>query len=180
MYVYFLRRCRRLKLGCSFSQLSLPHGLRFRTQKHNLDSNFHSFIVTQKDGQRYYGFSLVFYEKAHHEICGAMQTLQVRSKFQYFQNIYNQCVMMNKIHDVSYRRCIWPKYPAGRRKWQMQITTLARFPDILRWCRNNLVSYRVITTSLKMCCTLQNVLCSYLNILMCMPVFSFYSIYSGK
>ena len=58
-------------------QLSLPHGLRFRTQKHNLDPNFHSYIVTQKDGRRYYGFSFTFYERAHSEICGAMQTLQV-------------------------------------------------------------------------------------------------------
>ncbi|XP_065226649.1 DENN domain-containing protein 5B [Planococcus citri] len=56
--------------------LSLPSGLRFRTQKHKLEPEFHSFIVTKEDGRRCYGFSFVFYEKAHNKICSAMQTLQ--------------------------------------------------------------------------------------------------------
>lgn len=57
--------------------MSLPNGLRFKTQKHDLDPEFHSFIVTKQNGERCYGHSLVFYEKAPNKICSAMQTLQV-------------------------------------------------------------------------------------------------------
>lgn len=57
--------------------LSLPQGLKFRTQKHDTTPRFHSFATTRDDGKRCYGFSLVFYEETKNEnICGAMQTLQ--------------------------------------------------------------------------------------------------------
>ncbi|XP_075163802.1 DENN domain containing pinstripe isoform X2 [Haematobia irritans] len=57
--------------------LSLPQGLRFRTQKHNLEPKFHSFATTREDGKRCYGFSLVFYEEIRNRnICSAMHTLQ--------------------------------------------------------------------------------------------------------
>jgi DENN domain-containing protein 5 len=57
--------------------LSLPQGLRFRTQKHDLAPRFHSFASTRDDGKRCYGFSLIFYEEVKNEnICVAMQTLQ--------------------------------------------------------------------------------------------------------
>ncbi|TDG52574.1 hypothetical protein AWZ03_000807 [Drosophila navojoa] len=57
--------------------LSLPQGLRFRTQKHNIEPKFHSFATTREDGKRCYGFSLVFYEEIRNRnICGAIHTLQ--------------------------------------------------------------------------------------------------------
>lgn len=57
--------------------LSLPQGLKFRTQKHDTTPRFHSFASTRDDGKRCYGFSLVFYEETKNEnICTAMQTLQ--------------------------------------------------------------------------------------------------------
>ncbi|KAM7356859.1 DENN domain containing pinstripe [Cochliomyia hominivorax] len=57
--------------------LSLPQGLRFRTQKHNIEPKFHSFATTREDGKRCYGFSLVFYEEIRNRnICSAMHTLQ--------------------------------------------------------------------------------------------------------
>jgi DENN domain-containing protein 5 len=57
--------------------LSLPQGLKFRTQKHDLSPRFHSFASTRDDGKRCYGFSLVFYEEIKNEnISTAMQTLQ--------------------------------------------------------------------------------------------------------
>ncbi|XP_037943215.1 DENN domain-containing protein 5B isoform X2 [Teleopsis dalmanni] len=57
--------------------LSLPQGLRFRTQKHNITPKFHSFATTREDGKRCYGFSLVFYEEIRNRnICSAMHTLQ--------------------------------------------------------------------------------------------------------
>ncbi|KAH8398853.1 hypothetical protein KR222_008930 [Zaprionus bogoriensis] len=57
--------------------LSLPQGLRFRTQKHNIEPKFHSFATTREDGKRCYGFSLVFYEDIRNRnICGAIHTLQ--------------------------------------------------------------------------------------------------------
>ncbi|XP_037719628.1 DENN domain-containing protein 5B isoform X1 [Drosophila subpulchrella] len=57
--------------------LSLPQGLRFRTQKHNIEPRFHSFATTREDGKRCYGFSLVFYEEIRNRnICGAIHTLQ--------------------------------------------------------------------------------------------------------
>ncbi|XP_019894914.1 DENN domain-containing protein 5B isoform X2 [Musca domestica] len=57
--------------------LSLPQGLRFRTQKHSIEPKFHSFATTREDGKRCYGFSLVFYEEIRNRnICSAMHTLQ--------------------------------------------------------------------------------------------------------
>lgn len=57
--------------------LSLPQGLKFRTQKHDTTPRFHSFASTRDDGKRCYGFSLVFYEETKNEnICTAMHTLQ--------------------------------------------------------------------------------------------------------
>uniref|UniRef100_A0A1B0C827 DENN domain-containing protein 5B n=2 Tax=Lutzomyia longipalpis TaxID=7200 RepID=A0A1B0C827_LUTLO len=57
--------------------LSLPQGLKFRTQKHNIEPKFHSFATTREDGKRCYGFSLVFYEEVRNRnICSAMHTLQ--------------------------------------------------------------------------------------------------------
>lgn len=57
--------------------LSLPQGLRFKTQKHNLDPKFHSFATTREDGKRCHGFTLVFYEEVRNSnICSAMHTLQ--------------------------------------------------------------------------------------------------------
>lgn len=57
--------------------LSLPQGLKFRTQKHDTTPRFHSFASTRDDGKRCFGFSLVFYEEVKNEnICTAMQTLQ--------------------------------------------------------------------------------------------------------
>ncbi|XP_021923906.1 DENN domain-containing protein 5A isoform X4 [Zootermopsis nevadensis] len=57
--------------------LCLPHGLQFRTQKHSLEPQFHSFVITREDGRRSYGFSHVFYEEVRNrKICSAMQTLQ--------------------------------------------------------------------------------------------------------
>lgn len=57
--------------------LSLPQGLKFRTQKHDITPRFHSFASTRDDGKRCYGFSLVFYEETKNEnICTAMHTLQ--------------------------------------------------------------------------------------------------------
>ncbi|XP_014088653.2 DENN domain-containing protein 5B [Bactrocera oleae] len=57
--------------------LSLPQGLRFRTQKHDIEPKFHSFATTREDGKRCYGFSLVFYEEIRNRnICSAMHTLQ--------------------------------------------------------------------------------------------------------
>ncbi|XP_018572817.1 DENN domain-containing protein 5B isoform X2 [Anoplophora glabripennis] len=59
--------------------LSLPSGLKFRTQKHSvtLAPSFHSFLITREDGKRCYGFSLIFYEEVRNrDICTAMQTLQ--------------------------------------------------------------------------------------------------------
>ncbi|XP_069674606.1 DENN domain-containing protein 5B isoform X2 [Periplaneta americana] len=57
--------------------LCLPHGLRFRTQKHSLEPQFHSFVITREDGRRSYGFSFVFYEEVRNrKICSAMQVLQ--------------------------------------------------------------------------------------------------------
>lgn len=57
--------------------LSLPQGLKFRTQKHDITPRFHSFASTRDDGKRCYGFSYVFYEETRNEnICTAMQTLQ--------------------------------------------------------------------------------------------------------
>lgn len=61
--------------------LSLPQGLRFKTQKHNLDPKFHSFATTREDGKRCHGFTLVFYEEVRNSnICSAMHTLQVSTK----------------------------------------------------------------------------------------------------
>ncbi|KAH8232731.1 hypothetical protein KR038_002052 [Drosophila bunnanda] len=60
-----------------FIYLSLPQGLRFRTQKHSIEPRFHSFATTREDGKRCYGFSLVFYEEIRNRnICGAIHTLQ--------------------------------------------------------------------------------------------------------
>ncbi|CAD7081131.1 unnamed protein product [Hermetia illucens] len=57
--------------------LSLPQGLRFRTQKHNIEPKFHAFATTREDGKRCHGFSLVFYEEVRNRnICSAMHTLQ--------------------------------------------------------------------------------------------------------
>ncbi|XP_055707091.1 DENN domain-containing protein 5A isoform X3 [Phlebotomus papatasi] len=57
--------------------LSLPQGLKFRTQKHNIEPKFHAFATTREDGKRCYGFSLVFYEEVRNRnICSAMHTLQ--------------------------------------------------------------------------------------------------------
>lgn len=62
--------------------LSLPQGLRFRTQKHSIEPHFHSFATTREDGKRCHGFSLIFYEEVRNQdICNAMHTLQVRSGF---------------------------------------------------------------------------------------------------
>lgn len=59
--------------------LSLPQGLRFRTQKHSIEPKFHSFATTREDGKRCHGFSLIFYEEVRNRnICNAMHTLQVR------------------------------------------------------------------------------------------------------
>jgi hypothetical protein len=64
-----------------YVQLCLPHGLQFRTQKHSLEPQFHSFVITREDGHRSYGFSYVFYEEIHNrKICSAMQTLQASIK----------------------------------------------------------------------------------------------------
>ncbi|CAG2064752.1 unnamed protein product, partial [Timema podura] len=58
-------------------QLCLPQGLKFRTQKHPLEPQFHSFIITREDGSRNYGFSYIFFEEIRNKkICSAMQTLQ--------------------------------------------------------------------------------------------------------
>lgn len=66
--------------------LSLPQGLRFRTQKNDIETKFHSFATTREDGKRCHGFSLVFYEEIrNHNICNAMHTLQVRIKFNMLQ-----------------------------------------------------------------------------------------------
>ncbi|XP_076058045.1 DENN domain containing pinstripe isoform X2 [Oratosquilla oratoria] len=57
--------------------LCLPRGLQFRTQKHNLDPQFHPFLITREDGSRTHGFALVFYEEVNSkQICTAMHTLQ--------------------------------------------------------------------------------------------------------
>lgn len=57
--------------------LSLPAGLKFRTQKHCIEPKFHSFATTREDGKRCYGFSLVFYEEVRNQnIRIAMNTLQ--------------------------------------------------------------------------------------------------------
>lgn len=57
--------------------LSLPQGLRFRTQKHCLEPKFHSFATTREDGKRCHGFSLIFYEEVRNtNICNAIHTLQ--------------------------------------------------------------------------------------------------------
>lgn len=57
--------------------LCLPAGLQFRTQKHSLETRFHSFVVTRENASRYYGFSLIFYEEVRNRnICSAMHTLQ--------------------------------------------------------------------------------------------------------
>ncbi|XP_031629908.1 DENN domain-containing protein 5B isoform X2 [Contarinia nasturtii] len=57
--------------------LSLPQGLRFRTQKHSIEPHFHSFATTREDGKRCHGFSLIFYEEIRNQdICDAMHTLQ--------------------------------------------------------------------------------------------------------
>ncbi|KAJ6646254.1 DENN domain-containing protein 5A [Pseudolycoriella hygida] len=57
--------------------LSLPQGLRFRTQKHCIEPKFHSFATTREDGKRCHGFSLIFYEEVRNRnICNAMHTLQ--------------------------------------------------------------------------------------------------------
>ncbi|XP_063223946.1 DENN domain-containing protein 5B isoform X2 [Bacillus rossius redtenbacheri] len=57
--------------------LCLPQGVRFRTQKHALQPQFHSFIITREDGSRNYGFSYIFYEEIRNrKICSAVQTLQ--------------------------------------------------------------------------------------------------------
>lgn len=62
--------------------LSLPQGLRFRTQKHSIEPHFHSFATTREDGKRCHGFSLIFYEEVRNEdICNAMHTLQVSLMF---------------------------------------------------------------------------------------------------
>ncbi|XP_077285718.1 DENN domain containing pinstripe [Arctopsyche grandis] len=61
----------------SVCMFCLPTGLLFRTQKHVLDPQFHSFVITREDASRYYGFSLVFYEEVRNRnICSAMHTLQ--------------------------------------------------------------------------------------------------------
>lgn len=58
--------------------LSLPQGLRFRTQKHSIEPHFHSFATTREDGKRCHGFSLIFYEEVRNQdICNAMHMLQV-------------------------------------------------------------------------------------------------------
>ncbi|CAH0560214.1 unnamed protein product [Brassicogethes aeneus] len=83
------------------SMLSLPGGLRFRTQKHSVTNapNFHSFLITREDGKKTYGFSLIFYEEVkNRDICIAMQTLQAmyvtelssNLKSRTVQNIQNQ------------------------------------------------------------------------------------------
>lgn len=57
--------------------LSLPQGLKFKTQKSKLEPKFHSFATTREDGKRCHGFSLVFYEEVRNtNICSAMHTLQ--------------------------------------------------------------------------------------------------------
>ena len=57
--------------------LSLPQGLKFKTQKNDTTPRFHSFATTREDGKRCYGFTLVFYEEVRNQnICSAMQTLQ--------------------------------------------------------------------------------------------------------
>lgn len=63
--------------AAGISMLSLPQGLKFKTQKHNLEPKFHSFATTREDGKRCYGFSLVFYEEVRNSnISSAMHTLQ--------------------------------------------------------------------------------------------------------
>lgn len=62
--------------------LSLPHGLRFRTQKHCIEPKFHSFATTREDGKRCHGFSLIIYEEVRNRnICNAMHTLQVSTRY---------------------------------------------------------------------------------------------------
>lgn len=57
--------------------LSLPQGLRFRTQKHSIEPHFHSFATTREDGKRCHGFSLIFYEEVRNsKVCDAIQALQ--------------------------------------------------------------------------------------------------------
>lgn len=71
--------------------LSLPQGLRFRTQKHSIEPHFHSFATTREDGKRCHGFSLIFYEEVRNQdICNAMHTLQVR-----------------EYHNFSYKNCLF-------------------------------------------------------------------------
>jgi hypothetical protein len=70
-------------------QLCLPQGLQFRTQKHSLEPQFHSFVITREDGRRSYGFSYVFYEEVRNrKICSAMQTLQVGPHMGVVRNKY--------------------------------------------------------------------------------------------
>lgn len=64
--------------------LSLPQGLRFRTQKHCIEPKYHSFATTREDGKRCHGFSLIFYEEVRNRnICNAMNTLQVSTGFRF-------------------------------------------------------------------------------------------------
>ncbi|XP_021965831.1 DENN domain-containing protein 5B isoform X2 [Folsomia candida] len=57
--------------------LCLPDGLLFRTQKQNLTTAFHPFVITKEDGSRTHGFSLVFFEplRSSH-VTQAILTLQ--------------------------------------------------------------------------------------------------------
>lgn len=87
--------------------MSFPNGLHFRTQKHKIEPDFHSFIVTKQNGQRCYGFSLMFYEKAPNKICGAMQTLQVYLdviKLKMYGYSYNQGIY-DHFH-LNFRQCM--------------------------------------------------------------------------
>jgi hypothetical protein len=87
-----------------YVQLCLPHGLRFRTQKHSLEPQFHSFVITREDGHRSYGFSYVFYEEINNrKICSAMQTLQVSVQMTGVGNIFENttCISGNGIDNIK-------------------------------------------------------------------------------
>lgn len=64
-------------LICS-SQLCMPGGLSFRTEKKIAGPKYHTFIVTREDGSRCYGYVLTIFEEVEdNNICSAIRTLQV-------------------------------------------------------------------------------------------------------
>lgn len=89
--------------------LCLPDGLLFRTQKQNLTTAFHPFVITKEDGSRTHGFSLVFFEplRSSH-VTQAILTLQVSPPHPV--RSVSMAITINVLYLIC-RPCISQNYP---------------------------------------------------------------------